>query len=144
MSKKFLKISLVLCFFLLLSSQLTIFADDPNDPTYPGNKKAYNIPQPKEWLPKIEVPGIPNGGIEYVEKNIVPFALYTLLFLVVIFSLIMLLVGGIMWISGKGEKEAMAKAKGTVSYALIGLVLGLSSFLILNTLGAILGIKFTP
>lgn len=40
-----------------------------------------------------------------------------------------------MWITGGGNKEGMAKAKATVTYAIVGLVLGLSSVIILKFIG---------
>lgn len=100
------------------------------------------IPSPENWLGKLTVDNIPSGNIDIVSENIVPFAINILFFLILLASLIMLIVGGITWITSGGEKEAMTKAKGTITYALIGLVLGLASFLILNTIGYLFGLTF--
>lgn len=96
---------------------------------------------PSEWMSEIQVPGIPNGGIDLIGSTIVPNFINIILFTVFLCSLIMLIVGGVMWIMSGGDKEGMAKAKGTVTYAIIGMVLGVSSFLILNTIGGIFGIN---
>lgn len=103
-----------------------------------------SIPTPKNWLDFDLIPGlkVPSSGLDYWTQNVVPFVIGALLFLVFVLSLIMLIYGGIMWIISRGEKEALAKAKATVTYAIIGLVLGLASFIIVNTIGYFLGIKF--
>lgn len=101
------------------------------------------IKPPSGWLTTFNPGGLfPIGGLDFVGATLVPNIINILLFIIFITSLIMLIIGGITWIISRGEKEAMAKAKGTVTYALIGLVLALSSWLILNTIGGFLGIKF--
>lgn len=95
---------------------------------------------PKNWISGIKIPGLPSGGIDFVGESAVPFVINMLLFILMTASLIMLIIGGISWITSRGEKEGMAKAKGTVTYAIIGLVLGLASFLILNTVFYFLGL----
>lgn len=91
---------------------------------------------PVKWLPDLNPGGgIPNGDISYVAGVLAPFLVRLFVFALVMISLVMLLTGGIMWITGKGEKEPMAKAKATVTYAIIGLAIGLGSFIIVNIIG---------
>lgn len=99
-----------------------------------------DVPGPSDWLGKIQIPGIQTGNIGFLGGSVVPFVINMLLFILMTASLIMLIIGGISWITSRGEKEGMAKAKGTVTYAIIGLVLGLASFLILNTVFYFLGL----
>lgn len=119
-----------------LSFPFSVFAEPPD--------VTPELQTPKGWLKYNLIPGlkVPSSGIDYWTQNVIPFAIDVLLFLVFISSLIMLIFGGVMWITSRGEKEGLAKAKATVTYAIIGLVLGLASFIIVNTLGYFLGIKF--
>ncbi len=100
------------------------------------------VSPPKDWLKGVDTGGWPNvtsKGILFFAYDAVPGVISIALFLLFILSLIFLIVGGIMWITSSGNKEGLAKAKATVTYALVGLALGLSSFLILNTILAFLG-----
>jgi len=55
-------------------------------------------------------------------------------------ALILLLIGGIGWILSGGEEKAVAKAKGRVTAALIGLILVLSVIAIFQLLSRFFGI----
>lgn len=55
-----------------------------------------------------------------------------LLFVAFLIALIFLIIGGIRWILSGGDKEATNKAKDTVTSALIGLVVVLSAFVLIN------------
>jgi len=57
-------------------------------------------------------------------------------------AIIMLVVGGFKYLSAGGDKEAAAKAKHTLTYAVIGTVLAISAFMILRLLGVFLGADF--
>lgn len=57
--------------------------------------------------------------------------------------LVMLVIGGFKFLTAGGDKEATQKAAKTVTYALAGLVVTLSAWIILNFLGGFLGINFS-
>lgn len=57
--------------------------------------------------------------------------------------LVMLVVGGFKYLSAGGDKEAAQRAWHTLTYAVGGLVLVLSAWIILNLLGNFLGIDFS-
>ena len=57
--------------------------------------------------------------------------------------MIMLLVGGFGFLTAGGDKEATAKAQRTLTYGLIGLLVALSAWIIINFLGNFLGLNFT-
>ena len=102
-----------------------------------GGNDAVSKP-PSDWLknvnPGFTPPWGANFGLDFFTKQLVPFLIWAGVFFTIILSLVFLLVGGIMWITSGGNKEGMAKAKATVTYALVGLVLGLSSVIILRFL----------
>ncbi|MBI4099630.1 hypothetical protein HY440_01340 [Candidatus Microgenomates bacterium] len=97
---------------------------------------------PKAWLgPLITSLKLPGGGASFIGDNIVSFLVSVALFLDIALSLIFLLFGGVRWIVSGGEKESLAKAKSTITYALIGLVLGIGSFLIIGAVSQIFQIN---
>lgn len=100
-----------------------------------------DIPLPSKWLKDVATAsGLPGGGLDTITNNLIPYAVSVLLFLLVFLSLLFLLIGGIKWITSGGDKEGMAKAKGTVTYAIIGLALGLGSFIIIMIISQIFNV----
>lgn len=59
-----------------------------------------------------------------------------------IVCIFMILFAGFQWITSGGDKEAVAKARGRITYAIIGIALMALTFVILSLLGTILHIKF--
>ncbi len=57
--------------------------------------------------------------------------------------LVMLVWGGYQFLMAGGDKEGAAKAQKTLTYAIAGLVLVLSAWIILNLLGNFLGVNFS-
>lgn len=57
--------------------------------------------------------------------------------------LVMLISGGFGYLMAGGDKEGAAKAQKTLTYAIGGLVLVLSAWIILNLLGNFLGLDFS-
>ena len=55
-----------------------------------------------------------------------------LLIVAIVLALIFLVIGGIRWITSGGDKGKLESARGTVTAAVVGLVVALSAFLILN------------
>lgn len=60
-----------------------------------------------------------------------------------ILSVIMIVVGGISYIGSGGDKEGTAKAKNTITFAIIGLIVAISAWMILNIFGTIIGVDLT-
>jgi len=57
--------------------------------------------------------------------------------------LVMLVWGGYQFLMAGGDKEGAAKAQKTLTYAIGGLILVLSAWIILNLLGNFLGVDFS-
>ncbi|MCL4397865.1 pilin [Patescibacteria group bacterium] len=98
---------------------------------------------PRGWLGTLD-PG--NGwpkaqGIDFFTKQLIPFLISGALFIVFVLSLIFLVWGGIMWITSGGNKEGAAKAKATITYALVGLIIAILAFLALNIIGQFFGVN---
>lgn len=66
--------------------------------------------------------------------SVISTGINVLLFVAFVAALGFLIYGGIRWIMSGGDKEGTAKAKGTVTSALIGLVIVLASWILLNVI----------
>jgi hypothetical protein len=65
-------------------------------------------------------------------NDIVTIVINTLLFVVGIISVIMIIIGGIMYATSSGDSGQITKAKNTVLYSVIGLVVAFLAFAIVN------------
>lgn len=74
-------------------------------------------------------------------EDLVGFAINVAIFVAFVAALLWLIYGGIRWIISGGDKEATAHAKGTVTSALIGLVIVLAAWIIINLLLTLFGLK---
>lgn len=80
--------------------------------------------------------GFPNVGIVDVMRNIIRF----ILIVAFIIAFIMLIVGGIRWMMAGGDEKAVEKARGTITSALIGMVVVLVSFALIKLVETFFGI----
>lgn len=85
--------------------------------------------------------GLPQGGENSV-ANIVSSSIYLLLSVAGVLSLLFTLYGGIKWMTSGGEEEKLAGARMTLTFAIGGLVLTLSAFVIINILARYFGVNF--
>lgn len=83
---------------------------------------------------------VPTGGITMV-ATIFRNSYTIFLILCVIFSLIYMVIGGMQWITSGGDKTKLEAARKRITYAIIGLIVALMSFLIVNILGYLFGVK---
>jgi len=90
------------------------------------------------YNPVLEKIGIGEGA-DIVAQLIANF-LKTTFILVGLVLLAMLLVGGIRWMTAGEDKEQMAKAQGRITSALIGFIIFMAVFAIINYLLPALGI----
>jgi hypothetical protein len=79
------------------------------------------------------------GHLQYVFQNIVSVVLA----LAGIACFLMLLVGGFRFLTAGGDPKAAASAKGTLTYAILGLVLLVGTWLILKLLETFTGVSLT-
>lgn len=88
----------------------------------------------------INVFGDCNGGASQVCKaakedtaaNMARIIIDTLLYLIGIIAVIMIIVGGVKYTASNGDASRIKSAKDTITYAIVGLVLALLSFIIVN------------
>jgi hypothetical protein len=83
---------------------------------------------------------IPHGGLDTVSK-VIGNAITLMLIITVILSLIYLILGGIAWINSGGDKSKVAAARSRITYAIVGLLVALGSFLIVSIIGYFFNVK---
>jgi hypothetical protein len=94
-------------------------------------------------IPIDPVGGMPNGGVSAVSTiSTLTQAIITDLFIITtLLALFFLIFGGIQWIISGGDKTKVEAARKKITFAIIGLVLAFSAFLIINTVGALFGVN---
>ena len=80
--------------------------------------------------------GIPSGGITVASK-VVANSITLILIVAVVITLFALIWGGIQWIYSGGDKAKVAAARARITFAIIGLLVALGSFLIVGAVGYI-------
>lgn len=100
-----------------------------------------------EKLLAISVPGYGNLSIDAPQASsgvdintIFRFSVELLVVAGIVAALIYLLLAGIRWITSGGDKEKVEGARKGITYSIIGLVIILISFLIINLIGQIFGV----
>jgi hypothetical protein len=86
------------------------------------------------------VAGMPSGGPDFL-SNIIQWAITSLMIIATLLSISFLIFGGIKWTSSGGDKTALENARKMITWAIVGLVITFSSFLIITTVGQFFGLK---
>ena len=82
---------------------------------------------------------VPSGGLNRTGENIIT-AFVNLLFLVAaVLAIIYLILGGIRWITSGGDPKGVEAARKQITYAILGLVIVVLAYLIVNLVGNFLG-----
>ncbi len=100
-------------------------------------KLALSIPGFRE----IETPENIPSGVDAPE-NILQTSLDLLTIIGVIAALIFLLYGGLLWVTSSGDKAKVDRARQTIIYSIIGLVVMILAFVIVQTIGYFIGSSF--
>jgi len=101
---------------------------------------------PAEFTPQVEIPGFKFNSKANDTSNIAELikAIYIYAIGIVgILAAVVLMIGGVMWIIAGGNATAIGEAKAWIGASLTGLVLALSSYLILATVNPAL-VDFKP
>lgn len=97
---------------------------------------ALTLPDGTKVVPP--VPGMPTGGI--LDKTLP--AIITYMFVgATLLAFLFLIFGGVKWITSGGDKTGVESARKTITFAIIGLVVVLSSYLIINGVGMIFSVN---
>lgn len=83
------------------------------------------------------IAGMPSGGL----LGLIPTVITYLFIGATMLALAFLILGGIKWITSGGDKHGVENARKTVIFAVIGLVVVFSSFLIINIVGKLFSVS---
>ncbi len=64
--------------------------------------------------------------------NIIPVVINTILIVAALVALVFLIIGGIKWITSGGDKAAVESARGTITAALIGLIIVFAAWAVIR------------
>lgn len=87
----------------------------------------------------LRTPSSPN--FDFSLNSVLQTGLKLMLVLAILLALFFIIWAGIQWIMSGGNKEGLEKAKGRLTYAIIGLIVALFAFAIINVFEAFLGIN---
>ena len=85
--------------------------------------------------------GVPTGGINTVQK-IIQIGITILFVGAIVITFFYLIQGGIQWIVSGGDKQRIEQARLKLTYAVVGLVVVLLAFFIINFVSGFFNIKF--
>lgn len=98
------------------------------------------IPDPKGTPVAIEAPpGIPSGP-QFSIGNIASAFIALMLAIGVFLSFGYLLYGGFLWVQSGGDKQKLDKARRTIIYSIVGLIIMSLALVIINVITTALGI----
>lgn len=83
---------------------------------------------------------IPKGGLDTVQQAI-GSGITIMLIVSALLSVIWLVWGGVQWSQSSGDKGRIEAARQKITYAIIGLVVSLSAFLIVSIFGGLFNVK---
>lgn len=93
-------------------------------------------------LSSLYEPGAKLGGSGATIGKLLSPILFNVLVISGVFALFTIFMAGFNYITGGGDKNKTAQALNMLNYAIIGLVLVVSAFLITRIMGAVLGFDF--
>jgi hypothetical protein len=90
---------------------------------------------------KIEpIQGMPSGGTTAVAE-VIQWGFTISFIIITIAALIFLIWSGIQWIASQGDKGKIESARKRLTFAIVGLIVAFSSYMIINTVGDFFGVK---
>lgn len=85
--------------------------------------------------------GIPTGGLESDGGRLIANGIGILLIAIILVSFGFILYGGANYIMSEGDKTKVESARRTIVFAIVGLIVGLLSFFVVNFFGAAFGVN---
>ena len=86
---------------------------------------------------------IPTGGLTTLSK-ILTVGVNFIFIAAILLTLVFLLYGGFLWMTSEGNKQTLENARKTLTFAIIGLVIVLLSFAIINGISYFFNIPLLP
>lgn len=84
---------------------------------------------------------IPSGGLDTSGQSLIKGGILIFFMAAIVLALFFIIWGGIQWTSSDGNPEKIESAKKRIIFSIIGLVLALLAFLIINFIGYFFQVK---
>jgi len=84
-------------------------------------------------------PQVPTGGLFTTGQDIIQLIINLLFVFGIVVTLISVIYSGIQWIISTGEKQKLQNARNRLIYSLVGLIIILMAFLIINFIFTLIG-----
>lgn len=99
-----------------------------------------SIPNPQGTSVPIKGPTqLPTGGLEGAGTNLIQLTINLLFVFGIMIAIVFIFVSGIQWIISTGEKQKLQNARNRLIYSLVGLIIILIAFLIINFIFTLIG-----
>lgn len=106
----------------------------------------------RELAQQLKLPGnftittnsVPMGGIDPVGNNLLTAIINLFLIIVMALAVIYLVLGGIRWITSGGDPKGIEAARKQITFAVIGVVIVVLAYFIVNFVGDFLGANLRP
>lgn len=85
------------------------------------------------------IAGMPEGPRDI--PNLITFGITSLFVIATLLCLFVIIWAGIQWIISGGDKAGIDKARKRITFAIVGLIVTFSAYLILSVVGNILGVN---
>jgi len=85
--------------------------------------------------------GVPQGGADTLSK-IIQIGITLAFITAILITFFYLIQGGIQWMTSRGDKQLLEQARLRLTYAVVGLVIVLLAFFIVNFVGGFFNINF--
>ena len=82
---------------------------------------------------------VPNTGGEF-GQNLLRTGIEALIVIAIVLAIFFMIWGAIQWILSEGDKEKLQKAKNRLTFAIIGLIIALVAFLVINIIGVVFNV----
>jgi hypothetical protein len=83
---------------------------------------------------------VPTGGLDTL-SGAISVALSFMIVIAILLTLVFLVVGGMQWTASGGDKGKIASARAKITFALIGLIVAVGAFFIVNIVGGFFGVQ---
>ena len=136
-------ISFLLVFFLIFSSAKIVFGCEDRCYSQGAANCSYlqcaDCPECTVYNPVLPKELSDTSGPVFLQ-NILQLGIRLVLVIGTVIFFFMMLIGGIKWISGGGDKARLEGAQKQITHSLIGLAILLSAFAIIKLVGSLFGI----
>lgn len=95
---------------------------------------------PPPGVPGSDIKGGAGSGLAYMSK-VAGNGITLFIIAAVFLSLCFIVLGGVQWSTSGGDKNKLAAARAKITWAIVGLVLSLSVYFILNLIGYFFGVN---